>query len=90
MANEIVLRDSKGLPITDWRAWSRPEQDYRWVPGRSAMELARAWFTSAAPVCPPEVEACVSALRGMGPRGSQNHSPLGSPWRDVCNLPQCA
>jgi hypothetical protein len=43
--------------ITDWREWSRPKRSYQWKAGRSAMELARAWFTASASVVPPEVTA---------------------------------
>ena len=33
-----------GTPITKWEEWTRPKRSYHWKPGRSAMELARAWF----------------------------------------------
>jgi hypothetical protein len=49
------LYDKKGRDITDWRSWSRPKEDYQWRAGRSAMELARSWFTAPQPVLPPEV-----------------------------------
>ena len=51
----ITDRDQK--VIMDWREWSRPKRSYHWKAGRSAMELARAWFTAPAPVVPPEVAA---------------------------------
>lgn len=53
----LILNDREGREIRDWRNWPRPKRDYQWAVGRSAMELARAWFTSSHPVCPPEVRA---------------------------------
>ena len=50
---EITKRSGKS--IVDWRDWERPKKAYQWAPGRSSMELARAWFTSPAPVVPPEM-----------------------------------
>jgi hypothetical protein len=43
------------MQITDWRVWTRPKKDYQWRAGRSAMELARAWFVAPTPTCPREV-----------------------------------
>lgn len=52
----MKLTTPKGQPITDWRQWARPKDaEKHWKAGRSAMELARAWFTSPVPVVPPEV-----------------------------------
>jgi len=53
--SEFVLTGRNGDQITDWRAWTRPKKDYQWRAGRSAMELARAWFVSPMPVCPREI-----------------------------------
>lgn len=54
----MELRDRKGQLITDWREWTRPkDKEKHWKAGRSAMELARAWFTSPVPVVPLEVAA---------------------------------
>lgn len=53
--SEFAIIDWKGDQITDWRAWTRPKRDYQWRAGRSAMELARAWFVSPVPVCPREI-----------------------------------
>lgn len=47
--------DRRGQRITDWRSWTRPKGDDQWRATRSAMELARAWFTSPVPVVPLEV-----------------------------------
>src|SRR6266849_778066 len=52
MMSEFVLKAQGGARITDWRSWPRPKKDYQWRGGRSAMELARAWFVSPVPVCP--------------------------------------
>lgn len=53
---EITIRGSSGASIVDWRRWERPASpDRHWRCGRSAMELARAWFRSPAPVVPAEI-----------------------------------
>jgi len=53
--SEFVVTGRKGEKITDWRAWTRPKKDFQGRAGRSAMELARAWFVSPMPVCPREI-----------------------------------
>jgi hypothetical protein len=55
------LYDKKGREISDWRRWSRPKEDYQWKAGRSAMELARAWFTAPQPVLPAEVQSLLES-----------------------------
>lgn len=55
------LYDMKGRDISDWRRWSPPKEDYQWKAGRSAMELARAWFTAPQPVIPPEVRGLLDS-----------------------------
>ena len=52
---DFVVKDKDGNPITDWRGWTRPKKASQWRAGRSAMELARAWFTAAKPRCPTEI-----------------------------------
>jgi len=59
--NEFSLKDHDGQPIADWRSWPRPKAERHWRAGRSAMELARAWFTSPVPICPPEVESLLES-----------------------------
>lgn len=59
--NELSLKDHDGHSIADWRSWTRPKAEYHWRAGRSAMELARAWFTSPVPICPPEVESLLES-----------------------------
>lgn len=51
----FVLVDRNGNPVADWRAWTRPKKSSQWRAGRSAMELARAWFVSSSPGCPREL-----------------------------------
>jgi hypothetical protein len=53
----LVITDKGVKELTDWRKWTRPKRSYQWKAGRSAMELARVWFTAPAPVVPPEVVA---------------------------------
>jgi len=59
--NKLSLKDHDGHPIADWRGWTLPKAEYHWRAGRSAMELARAWFTSPVPICPPEVESLLES-----------------------------
>lgn len=58
---DIVLRNRRGKEIVDWRDWPRPKRHGQWRTARSAMELARAWFTSPEPMCPPEVRALLDS-----------------------------
>jgi hypothetical protein len=53
--SHFIVTDRNGKEITDWRAWTRPKRDYQWRAGRSAMELARAWFAASTPTCPREI-----------------------------------
>jgi hypothetical protein len=53
--------DRAGNPILDWRDWTRPKKASQWRASRSAMELARAWFTSVEPVTPPEISALLNS-----------------------------
>jgi hypothetical protein len=50
----IRLLTRNGQEILHWSEWVRPKQAYQWKSGRSAMELARAWFTSNVPIVPNE------------------------------------
>ena len=59
--SEFVIKDSADNPIVDWRQWTRPKRDYHWRAGRSAMELARAWFVSPVPRCPQEVQELLAS-----------------------------
>ena len=61
---KFVITDKTCDPITDWRAWTRPKRDYHWRAGRSAMELARAWFVSPVPVCPTEIASLLDSHPG--------------------------
>lgn len=54
--------DRQGKPIVDWRDWTRPKKETgHWRAGRSAMELARAWFTYPIPVIPVEIDALLQS-----------------------------
>ena len=59
--NELSMKGPGGRPISDWRSWTRPKAERHWRAGRSAMELARGWFTSPVPVCPPEVRSLLES-----------------------------
>ena len=58
---DLDLKHVDGSPIADWRAWSPPKDLKHWRAGRSAVELARAWFTSEAPRIPPEFAALLAS-----------------------------
>ena len=51
----MKIYDRRNQPITDWRDWTRPKEEGQWRSTRSAMELARSWFTSPVPVVPSEI-----------------------------------
>ena len=55
-----ILKSRAGEPINGWETWTRPKHDYQWKEGRSAMELARSWFTSGTAQCPPELQSLFS------------------------------
>lgn len=55
------LHDRKQRAITDWRHWTPPKGEGQWRAGRSAMELARAWFTAPTPVVPGEISALLDS-----------------------------
>lgn len=57
----MELFDRKGRPIADWRMWTPPKDEKHWRCGRSAMELARTWFTAPAPTVPPEMSAILES-----------------------------
>ena len=44
MQTDLTLSRPDGTPITGWEEWTRPKKKYQWACGRSAMELAKAWF----------------------------------------------
>lgn len=52
---EFKLTDGSGSTITGWQSWSPPKHVQHWVPGRSAMECARAWFRTGSLGCPEEI-----------------------------------
>lgn len=77
----ISLTDPAGKPIDKWDAWARPKSSYQWKAGRSAMELAKAWFRGPRASCPDEVRALLDshdATRGLVlKRGRPEHvTPL--------------
>lgn len=62
--NQFRISNRDKAPIEDWRQWTRPKEAGQWKAGRSAMELARAWFTSTQPLCPPEVTSLLESNDG--------------------------
>lgn len=55
MPTELTLSRPDGTPITSWETWTRPKKDYQWEAGRSAMELAKAWFRQERVAVPTEL-----------------------------------
>lgn len=55
------LYDRKQRAITDWRHWTPPKGEGQWRAGRSAMELARSWFTAPVPVVPAAIAALLDS-----------------------------
>jgi hypothetical protein len=51
----INLKQPNGSSINTWQEWTRPKKDYQWKTGRSALELARAWFRQDTPQPPKEL-----------------------------------
>ncbi len=51
----VQIKNQDNIQIHSWLEWSRPKREYQWKSGRSAMELARHWFTSATPRIPDEL-----------------------------------
>ncbi len=62
------LKDPSDKLITALEGWTRPRSKHHWKPGRSAMELARAWLRDGPPACPAELRALLDshdATRGI-------------------------
>lgn len=52
---------SNGNEITEWKTWERPQDEAKqWVEGRSAMEIAKAFFRSSQPALPPPLLALLA------------------------------
>lgn len=62
MNSKIKLYRPDGGLITNWESWTRPKKDYQWAPGRSAMELAKAWFSESKISIPRELEELFNSL----------------------------
>ena len=56
----MKLTKPNGIPITRWEEWTRPKRNYQWKPGRSAMELAQAWFRDGYLSPPKEIMELLS------------------------------
>ncbi len=57
----LNLSTPSGKPILAWKDWTQPKHQSHWKPGRSAMELARAWFRTDTPSCPEEFRALLDS-----------------------------
>lgn len=52
----LLFKKGDGTPINGWEEWTRPKREVQWKSGRSAMELARAWFLDGTAQTPREIE----------------------------------
>lgn len=51
----LILKKPSGELIKEWGDWTPPKREYHWTAGRSAMELAKAWFCGNKIVVPREL-----------------------------------
>lgn len=57
----MKILNRSGEPILSLEQWTRPKkEDLHWKPGRSAVELARAWCPTSGPACPSATTALLS------------------------------
>ena len=61
--------------LDEWRDLAGPKSLTHWKPGRSAMEVARAWLGVASPALPVEVAAVLSSNPAFGGIVSWNAEP---------------
>ena len=52
-------------PINCVDEWTRPKEDYQWKEGRSAMELAKAWFRSGKLAPPAELVSLLQSSKEL-------------------------
>ncbi|BCG46797.1 hypothetical protein GEOBRER4_n1611 [Citrifermentans bremense] len=68
MTKTLTLYRPDGMSILRWEDWTRPKREYQWKEGRSAMELAKAWFRGDTLSVPAELQTLLlstSWLRGV-------------------------
>lgn len=67
----LVIQNSNGKSINSVDEWSRPKKGNKhWKDGRSAKELAKAWFRKGTAEVPQEIEALLNShpsIRGFVP-----------------------
>lgn len=59
-----------GIPLSDladWEMRAGPKKASQWKPGRSALEVARAWLASASTGMPSEILATLATNSAFGP-----------------------
>lgn len=61
----FTLSRPNRTPITRWEDWTPPKEVYHWKPGRSAMELAKAWFRRPAPSAPAELSNLLASSKRL-------------------------
>lgn len=61
MTIDLKLSKPDGGQITKWPEWTRPKKEYQWADGRSAKELAKAWFPDGYVDVPPELSSLLNS-----------------------------
>jgi hypothetical protein len=64
----MKLQQPNGKEIASWEQWTQPKQAIHWKAGRSAMELAKAWFRDGKLSVPVEIAdllASHSRMQGL-------------------------
>lgn len=54
-----------GTPINSVDEWTRPKEEYQWKEGRSAMELAKAWFRAGKLAPPTELVSLLQSSKEL-------------------------
>ena len=58
----MIMNRPDGTVIETWQGWTRPKKDIHWKAGRSAMELAKAWFRNDTLSPPAELIAALATI----------------------------
>ncbi|MEO6516281.1 MAG: hypothetical protein ABIP18_11660 [Steroidobacteraceae bacterium] len=60
-AGVMNILNRTGEAISSIEQWTPPKKKIHWKPGRSAMELARAWCPASGPACPADIATLLSS-----------------------------
>ena len=90
----IVKNRNEISSVEDWFKFAPPKRKNHWVDGRSAMELAKAWFPfHGTPIVPPEFSCLINSSEVLGslkpewgePEVTVRFDPFGGERRN-CDL----